>query len=526
MKGGLEIDIISMSDFNREQIEFILETARNIKKATLNNESTYKGLLNNIKIATAFTEISTRTNLSSRTAGFELGSIVDGFSSGEATSLGKGESWADTLRMLIGYRNRIIVMRHHLDGSARWASIVSDMAFEDEKRKCPEDVSRRRTMIVNGGDGKNQHPTQCLLDLFTIKEILGRLDDFDLGLFNDLKYGRTTHSLITIAPLFKNIRLHLAFPPGFGPEKHYIDFLKRNKVQFFIYDNIFEALEKVDIAYVTRFQKERFRDENERKNIGKNWSITLDLLKKLNIRKNMKILHPLPIDKEMQEIHYSVNNSEYAYYYQQATNGMYVREAIYGLITGKISSTNIPIYHAEKSDTNIKIIELPVHIHKKELQNPRSGYIDNDGIVIDHIAVNRARRLAGFLGFEHNETIPLTLAKCLQSKSGKKDMLKIHTKYELSERDLLKIAIISPSARISIIENGKVKRKISVQLPDKIDNLIYCNNEKCISNPIYKEGVVCSHYVISTDPLIIKCLYCENEMSFETIWNNKLFIYD
>lgn len=526
MVGGLQKDVISMSDFTREQIEFILDTALDIKKSILSNDKKYTNILNDIKIATAFTEISTRTNLSSRYAALELGSILEGFSSGSSTSLGKGETWADTLRMLIGYRNNIIVMRHHLDGSARWASKVAELAFQDDIKKNPENKNRFRTMIVNGGDGKNQHPTQCLLDLFSIKEIIGRLDDFDLGLFNDLKYGRTTHSIISIVPLFKNIRLHIAFPPGFGPERHYIEFLKKHDIEFYIYDNLKEPLQKVDIAYVTRFQKERFRDDNERNNIGKNWSITLDVIKKLNVRNHLKILHPLPIDKELHEIHYSINDTDYAYYFQQAANGVYVRQAVYALITGKISSHNIKPNEEKYKSIKPVITELNVPQLEKNLKNPRSGYIDNEGIVIDHISANKSRRLAGFLGFENDDVIPVTLSKCLKSKSGLKDILKIHQKYDLTERDLLKIAIISPESVISFIENGKVARKIKVKLPDIINNLIYCSNPKCISHPDYIEGVASSSYVISHSPLVVKCFYCEHETEFDYIWNNRLFIYD
>jgi len=452
MSNGLELDIISMSDLNRKQIEAILSTARKLKRSILKGGNKYLELLKNTRIAAAFTEQSTRTNLSSRYAALELGADVDGFTAGNATSLGKGETWADTMRMLIGYRNRIIVMRHHLDGAAKWAARVSDVAFEDDIKKNTDNKKRFRTMIVNGGDGKNQHPTQCLLDLFSIQEVLGRLDNFDLGLFNDLKYGRTIHSLITVAPLFKNIKLHLAFPQGFGPEKHYLDYLDRNKVKYTIYDNLKEPLQKVDIAYVTRFQKERFRDENERKNIGGLWSISKKSLEDIKTKKHMKILHPLPIDKEMEEIHFSVHDTDNAYYFQQASNALFVRQSIFCLITGKIGSSKVNLVKKKNFNTRPKLINLPVRGGKKRVRNPRSGYIEKNGIVIDHITANRARRLAGLLGFEKNENLPITVAKCLQSKNEKKDLLKIHIKYELSERDYIKIALISSSVKTRLRE--------------------------------------------------------------------------
>jgi len=416
-------------------------------------------------------------------------------------------------------------MRHHLDGSARWAGKVADNAYQDDLKKNSLNKNRFKTCIVNAGDGKNQHPTQCLLDLFTIKEITGRIDDMDIGLFNDLKYGRTTHSLIKAAALFKNIRLHLAFPSGFGLEKYYIDFLKRNNIQYFIYDNIIEPLGKIDIAYITRYQKERFRDENERKNIGDKWVLTADLIEKSKPKKNLKILHPLPIDKEMQEIHSSVHSTDYAYYFQQAANGVYLRQALFGLITGRINGIKFSDTALQKNK-QVKIIDIPVAPHKKNLSNPRSGYIESDGIVIDHIAVNRSRRMSGFLGFEFDEYTPITLAKCLNGPSGLKDLLKIHKKYDLTERDLIKIAVLSPDAVISIIENGNVIKKFKIQLPHIIENMIYCSNDRCISNPDFKESVIPESVIISTNPYVYKCSYCETETDFETIWNKRLFVYD
>ena len=289
-------DIISITELSTDKINEILQNAEELEAL---DSAKKLELLRGKVIACLFYEPSTRTRDSFKTAISRLGGSIIGFDSADATSGKKGESLHDTIKMYDGYAD-LIVMRHTKDGSAKLAAEVA---------KIP---------VINAGDGKNQHPTQTLLDLYTIKKIHGSLFNLNVALVGDLKYGRTVHSLAQALNMF-NCKLFLVSPPSLRMPGHIIDGLNNHSE----HERIQDVLDKVDILYMTRIQKERFPDETEYQKIKNIYMLNAAMLK--NVRPNMKVLHPLP---RVNEINKDVDNTPYAHYFEQAQNGVIVRMAL------------------------------------------------------------------------------------------------------------------------------------------------------------------------------------------------------
>lgn len=296
-------DIVSMQDLPLQKIQLILETARQLKANPVTD------LLKNKIIAHCFFEPSTRTRLSFESATLHLGGNVIGFSSDEALSTRKGETLQDTMRVISAYAD-LIVIRHPKEGAARLAAEVSDVP------------------VINAGDGANQHPTQALLDLFTIQECQDRMDGLAIALVGDLKYGRTIHSFAQACMLF-DIRLFLVSPDSLTLPDDICDTLKKVGVRFSFHQSIEEVIPKIDILYMSRIQQERF-SEAEYQQIRKQYVLTPNMLSAA--KPNLKILHPLP---RVNEIDVEVDQTPYAHYFQQAANGLYVREALLTLLLNK-----------------------------------------------------------------------------------------------------------------------------------------------------------------------------------------------
>lgn len=293
-------NFISINDLSTAQLEFLLATALRLKKQPQSD------LLQGRLIASCFFEPSTRTRLSFETAIQRLGGKVIGFADGANTSAKKGETLADTARIISNYADAI-VMRHPKDGAAR---VVSQFAH---------------VPVINAGDGTNQHPSQTLLDLVTIHETQGRLEGLKIAMVGDLKYGRTVHSL---AQALSRWGCEFAFisPPTLSMPVYICEQLDDMVVSYKVLHNLEEALVWADIVYMTRIQRERF-DEQEFARINGSFSLSADML--TQSKPNMRILHPLP---RVDEIHPDVDNTIHAYYFQQANNGMYARQAILAAI--------------------------------------------------------------------------------------------------------------------------------------------------------------------------------------------------
>lgn len=295
--------LVSINDFSLEERTGILELAAGFE------QNPRQDILKDYVVATLFFEPSTRTRLSFESAASRLGAKVIGFTDAASSSVKKGESLKDTILTVSNYSD-LIVMRHPKEGSARYASEVSPVP------------------IINAGDGSNQHPTQTMLDLYSIQKTQGKLNGLEIAFVGDLKYGRTVHSLV-IALCDYNTTFHLISPLELKLPSYVKQHIKDRKLEYHQYTELEEALPKMDILYMTRIQKERFSDPIEYEKVKNAYILENKMLE--SARENLKVLHPLP---RVNEINEDVDSNLKAYYFQQAQNGVYVRQALLSSILG------------------------------------------------------------------------------------------------------------------------------------------------------------------------------------------------
>ena len=292
-------NFVTIADLSKEKIMYLLEMAQEFEKHP--NRELLKGKV----VATLFFEPSTRTQLSFQTAANRLGARVIGFSDAKTSSTTKGETLKDTILMVSNYAD-VITMRHFIEGAAQYASEVAPVP------------------IVNAGDGAHMHPSQCLLDLYSIFKTQGTLENLNIYLVGDLKYGRTVHSLIT-AMRHCNPTFHFIAPKELAMPEEYKLYCKEHNIKYVEHEDFNEdVIAGADILYMTRVQKERFSDLMEYERVKNVYILKRDMLCKA--KENMKIMHPLP---RVNEIAYDVDDDPHAYYIQQAQNGLYAREAIF-----------------------------------------------------------------------------------------------------------------------------------------------------------------------------------------------------
>ena len=292
-------NFVTIANLSREEILYLITMAQEFEKHP--NRELLKGRV----VATLFFEPSTRTRLSFETAANRLGARVIGCTDAKVTSATKGETLKDTILMVGNYADAI-VMRHYIEGAAQYASEVSPVP------------------IINAGDGAHMHPSQCLLDLYSIYKTQGTLDNLNIYLVGDLKYGRTVHSLITAMRHF-NPTFHFIAPKELSRPQEYKMYCNEHGIKYVEHTDLNEQIiSDADIIYMTRVQKERFSDLMEYERVKDVYILRREMLSMC--RDNMKILHPLP---RVNEISYDVDDDPHAYYIQQAQNGLYAREAIF-----------------------------------------------------------------------------------------------------------------------------------------------------------------------------------------------------
>ena len=296
--------LVSVANLPKEKILNLIRMGQEFEKRP------NRKLLDGRIVATLFFEPSTRTRLSFETAANRLGAKVIGFTDPKVTSSTKGETLKDTIMMVSNYAD-VIVMRHYLEGAAKYASEVSPVP------------------VVNAGDGANQHPSQTLLDLYSINKTQGKLDDLHILLVGDLKYGRTVHSLIMAMRHF-NPTFHFIAPEELSMPEELKAYCREQGIKYEEQTEFNEeVIAKADIIYMTRVQRERFTDLMEYERVKDVYILRAAMLR--NAKPNMKILHPLP---RVNEIAYDVDDDPHAYYFEQARNGLYAREAIIGDVLG------------------------------------------------------------------------------------------------------------------------------------------------------------------------------------------------
>lgn len=300
--------LVSIDDFSSEEIIKILDMAEDFEKQPV------RKLLDSKVIATLFFEPSTRTRLSFESAINRLGGKIVGFTDSSSSSVTKGETLHDTIKMVSSYSD-LIVMRHPIEGSARFASEVASVP------------------VINAGDGANQHPTQTLLDLYSIRKTQGTLENLNIFMVGDLKYGRTVHSLMMAMSRW-NATFNFISPEELKMPDEFKLYLENQGLKYYEHTDFTEIISRADIIYMTRVQKERFSDPIEYEKVKNVYVLRNSMLG--NTKPNMKILHPLP---RVNEINIDVDTSPKAYYFEQALNGVFTRQAILcnllGINTGR-----------------------------------------------------------------------------------------------------------------------------------------------------------------------------------------------
>lgn len=293
-------NIISIKDFEREDVDYILNEASKLEDIAKSKEISeeLKGKI----LGLMFFEPSTRTKMSFETAIKRLGGDGIGFDNSGTSSVSKGESIADTAKMFEAYCDALVI-RHELEGVSKFISDIVDVP------------------VINAGDGAGQHPTQTLLDLYTIKKEIGEIDNLKIALIGDLKFGRTVHSLSNALGLYKNVKIYLVSPPELKMPQEVLHDINKTNVTWEEVDSIEKIIDDVDVLYVTRIQKERFGDINDYLKIKGAYIIN----KKMIEGKDLIVMHPLP---RIDEISTDVDNTKYNKYFTQAANAVPVRMAI------------------------------------------------------------------------------------------------------------------------------------------------------------------------------------------------------
>jgi aspartate carbamoyltransferase catalytic subunit len=463
-------DIISITDFSKEEILFLCKQAKKMHDLEKNNQR--DGLSNELKnkaLAYMFYEPSTRTKTSFITAMRQLGGYCDGFSGIEGTSVMKKETIRDTAMMMDANHFDVIVMRHPLGGSLQWAADVASIP------------------VINGGDGENEHPTQSLLDIFTLY-LLNKenLDGISMGFGGDLSHGRTIRSLSLALSCFKNITIRWAAEDFLGMPRDLVELLQSRKVNVIREKSVEGVISNVQFYYMTRPQLERMGGITQKDvmEMMKKYRISLDKIKESNV----KLMHPLPVNSEIAEIDYGVYFDESQAFFQQAENGIFLRKAlIYEMLKGGKSvqfrgKLNPLLEHGNNR------LKRTIKEHVKEGRR----FIDNitNGTVVDHLLPGTEQKIVSELDLmsRGSSAIPAHLPK-----SGK-SFLKTDLP-ELTERELKKITLVSPEATINYIKDGKV-----------VDKFVYllCKNSNCVTR-VVNEDIPPKFY---SDNGTIRCRYC------------------
>jgi aspartate carbamoyltransferase catalytic subunit len=462
--------------------------------------------------ALLFYEPSTRTRFSFEIGALRLGLKTVGFSGTEATSVKKGESLLDTIDMFDAYDMDAVILRHPLDGAAR--AVTENLGREQGPPLC----------CFNGGDGKNEHPTQGLLDIFTIYECCGRLENLEIGIAVDPKYGRTTHSFPVLMSLFPGNRFHIFSHPDLRMPTAVIRYLRSKGVEveehFDSGDQLREKLPALDFLYMTRLQRERFEDEAEYYQARDMFLYTLDMMELT--KENFGLGHPLPDDKANPSIHPTVKRHPKYWCKRQAGNGVPTRMVEMALSLGLAGEDFDGELFKPVEIEQAFYAERDIAAHaaeRKKQEGPKDIRPLADGTVIDHVegnpyAINKIGRL---LGVEARGNIfRAGVVEPLDRPGATKGVLMIKERH-LDDDEARLIAALAPGATINDITAGKVVRKRDLYLPAMLEGLadMRCTNTRCITRSEYSEHVPPKAARLEgpkDNGNIVKCCYCNNLM--------------
>jgi len=486
-------DLTDIHEFTRDELVFILDRAAGIKRALRERDVGAYRLAGNRDLLAAllFYESSTRTRTSFEIAAMRLGMRVTGFAKAEGTSVDKGESLRHTLDMYEAYQCDALIMRHPLDGSARFAA---------EHLGIP---------VFNAGDGKHEHPTQTLLDLFTIREHHGRLEDLDIGLAGDLKYGRTVHSLVVALAKFDGIRLHLFSHEALAMPEALLAHAREYGLAVKLHDDLGGLAQSCDVLYQTRIQAERMPDLSEFDKAKAMSCFTLEMLE--GTRERFGLMHPLPIDKAAPSIPPAVDRHPKAIYKEQAGNGVPTRLVELALALGLMGDDFAgEVWQPPVVDESF-IEERPI-TEKAPRTDVSILPIRKSGVVVDHMRPYAEEVLVGLLGIRERRDVYRAATVTPRNRPGVvKGMLMIENR-SLTGDELRAVAAISPGCTVNFIEGAKVRRKLRMRMPPVISGIpgMICPNRGCITRPEQLEAV--PPVMLSDGSGRVRCRYCDNLM--------------
>ena len=460
--------------------------------------------------ALLFFEPSTRTRFSFEIAAQRLGMRTVGFAGMEATSVKKGESLLDTVDMFDAYDMDAVILRHPLDGAAK---AISDHLVRDEGPPL---------CCFNGGDGKNEHPTQGLLDVFTIHECCGRVHDLDIGIAVDPKYGRTTHSFPVLLSHFPGNRFHVFSHPELRMPPAVLRFLRNRGAQVHEYydsgDQLRERLPTLDFLYMTRLQRERFEDEAEYYRARDMLMFTPEMM---DLTKDQFGLgHPLPDDKENPTIHPLARRHPKCWSKRQAGNGVPTRLVEMALSLGLAGHDfdGEPYRPPEISDEFFS--EQDLDQRNSSVTNPH-GPADirpiENGTVIDHVEGNPyvITKIGRLLRIKQRRDIfRAGVVEPVRRPGQTKGMIMIKDRH-LDDAELRLIATLAPGATINDIRSRRVVRKRKLRLPAVVEGLstMTCTNHHCITRREFHEHIPAKALRMEgKDGNVVKCYYCNNLM--------------
>jgi len=466
-------DVISITDFSRSEILQLCEAGRRMEELEQSGRrNSLRDALRHRTLSYMFYEPSTRTRTSFNTGMRELGGRYDGFSGTEGTSVMKSETVRDTVTMMCANHNDVIVMRHPLDGSLQWAADVANIP------------------VINGGDGKNEHPTQALLDVLTIYALRGgRLDGLRVGFGGDLSHGRTVRSLSLALSHFDNITIRWAAEDFLGMPEELASLLTSRGVRVERDSTVRDVMGQVDFYYMTRPQLERMPGVTQRDIISMMKQYRIDLPKVEGF--DVRVLHPLPVNSEISEIDYRVYFTPAQAFFAQAEFGVFLRKA---LLHEMLSHEGYPRYDGRlPMELGTGNNRLARHIHAAK----QSGmFIDkiHDGTVIDHLAPGSLRAVSDALDLENRGY------SCTTATIAEKPNPFIKTNLaELPERDLKRVALLSPEPTINRVKDGRMAEKFVYLL---------CLNGNCISRTVNED--VPPRFYREGDA--IRCRYCRRPL--------------
>lgn len=491
-------DLTGIQDFTKDELLYILDKAAVMKDA-LRKKNVDKYRLaagKDLLAALLFYENSTRTRTSFEVAAQRLGMNVTGFAGTEGTSVKKGESLRHTLDMYEAYQCDCIIMRHPLDGSARFAA---------EHLGIP---------IFNAGDGKHEHPTQTLLDLFTIREHMGRLYDFDLGIAGDLKFGRTAHSLAIALTKFEGVRLHLFSHPSLAMPQELLEMVVECGVGVTVHPSLEEAAANTDMLYQTRIQKERMPDLSEYDKAKAISEFTSKVME--TTKEHFGLMHPLPVDKDAPSIAADLDKHPKVLYKTQAGNGVPTRLTELALALGLMGNDFDGEVMRESCCNENFIEDLPIR-EKAPRTDLSIRPIRKNGVVVDHMAPYKEEILTQVLNVrERRDIYRAATVKAASRPNSIKGMLMIEER-TLTEHELKIVASVSPGCTVNIIEGGSVTGKFKLSLPERVCDVpgMMCTNKGCISRPEYQESV--PPRMNKAGDNRVKCYYCGQVMAVSQI---------